>query len=60
MRYVEKYGRAGQATDDSMAPAHCVLDTNDYRHTLRICNTFCCSTALVVARTCLNVTLHVH
>ena len=23
---VEKYGRAGQATDDNMAHAHCVLD----------------------------------
>jgi hypothetical protein len=27
MRYVEKYCRAGQATDGSMAHAHCVLDT---------------------------------
>ena len=25
--YVEKYCRAGQATDDSMAHAHCMLDT---------------------------------
>jgi hypothetical protein len=24
---VEKYGRAGQATDDNMAHAHCMLDT---------------------------------
>jgi len=24
---VEKYCRAGQATDDSMANAHCMLDT---------------------------------
>jgi len=24
---VEKYCRAGQATDDSMAHAHCILDT---------------------------------
>jgi len=23
---VEKYGRAGQATDDNMAHAHCMLD----------------------------------
>jgi hypothetical protein len=27
MRYVEKYGRAGQATDDSVARAHCMLDS---------------------------------
>ena len=25
--YVEKYCRAGQATDDNMAHAHCMLDT---------------------------------
>jgi hypothetical protein len=25
--YVEKYGRAGQDTDDSMAHSHCMLDT---------------------------------
>ena len=24
---VEKYGRAGQATDDNKAQAHCMLDT---------------------------------
>jgi len=24
---VEKYSRAGQATDDNMAHAHCMLDT---------------------------------
>jgi len=27
MRYVEKYCSAGQATDDNMAHAHCMLDT---------------------------------
>jgi hypothetical protein len=36
---VEKYSRAGQATDDNMAHVHCLLDTKDYRHTLWICNT---------------------
>ena len=30
---VEKYGRAAQATDDSMAHAHCVLDNQGYKHT---------------------------
>jgi hypothetical protein len=27
MRYCEKYGRAGQATDDNMAHAHSTLGT---------------------------------
>jgi hypothetical protein len=26
---VGKYGGAGQATDDNMAHAHCMLDTSD-------------------------------
>jgi hypothetical protein len=29
---VEKYFRAGQATYDNMAHAHCILDTQDYTH----------------------------
>jgi hypothetical protein len=31
-----------------------------YNHTLRICNTYCFSTATMVARTRLNITLYVH
>ena len=31
-----------------------------YRHTLRICNTYCFATATMVTRTRLNVTLYVH
>jgi hypothetical protein len=27
VRYVEKYCRAEQSTDDNMAHAHCMLDT---------------------------------
>jgi hypothetical protein len=38
---VEKYCRARQATDDNMAHAYCMLDNYGYRHTLRICNTYC-------------------
>ena len=34
----EEYCRAGQATDDTMAHAHSMLGTYDYKHTLRICN----------------------
>jgi len=38
----------------------CVLDTLGYRITLRICNTYCSSTATVVTRTQLHVTLYAH
>jgi hypothetical protein len=57
---LEIYGsRAGEATDDNIitGPALCMLDNKGYKHTLRICNTYCFSTAVVVARTPLNVTL---
>ena len=30
---MEKYWRAGQATDDNMTHAHCMLGTQDYKHT---------------------------
>jgi hypothetical protein len=33
---VEKYCRAGQATDDNMAHAHFTLGTKSYKHALRI------------------------
>jgi len=36
---VEKYCRAGQATDDNMAHAHCMLDTEGYKYTLSGCVT---------------------
>ena len=39
---------------------HCMLDTWGYTHTLRICSTYCLSTAGIVARMCLSVTLYVH
>jgi hypothetical protein len=55
---VEKYGTAGQGTDGNMAHAHCVLDTRGYRHTLRICNTYCFSSATMIAGTRLNVALY--
>jgi len=31
-----------------------------YKHTLRICNTYCSSATTIVSRTRLNVTLYVH
>ena len=55
---VEKYCRAGQATHDNMAHAHFMLDNCHCKHTLRMCSTFCFSTAKLVTRTRLNVTLY--
>jgi hypothetical protein len=40
MRYVEKYGRARQATDYNMTHAHCMLDTYGYKYTHTDCVTF--------------------
>jgi hypothetical protein len=57
---VEKYCRAGQATDDNMAYAHCMLDTQGYKCTYRLCITHCFSTATMVERTRLIITLYVH
>ena len=34
---MEKYGRAGQPTDDNMAHARCILGTYGYKNTLRMC-----------------------
>ena len=52
---VKKYRIAGQATDGNMAHAPCMLDTQGYRHTLAMCNTYCFSTATVVTRTHVSV-----
>ena len=55
---VEKYCRAEQATDYNTAHAHSILDIWGYKHKLRISNTYCFSTATMVARMRLNVTLY--
>jgi hypothetical protein len=52
---VEKHCRTRQATDDSMVHGHCMLDTWDYKYTLRLYNTYCFSTVAMVAWTCLTV-----
>ena len=52
----KKYFRAGGATDDDIAPAHCMLDIVCYKHTLRICITFFFPLQQLVARTRLDVT----
>jgi hypothetical protein len=48
---VKIFGMAGQATYDSTAHAHCMLDNWGYKHTLRICNTYCFAMAKMVTRT---------
>ena len=57
---MEKFCIAGQATDDNMAHADCMPDNEGYTHTHthRICNTYCFSTATVIARTRLYITEH--
>ena len=57
---MEEYSRARQAADDSMANAHCMLDTQSHKYTLKICNTYCFSTTTLVAQTRLNVMLYTH
>ena len=55
---MEKYCRAGRASDDYMA--HCMTITEGYKHTLRTRNTCCFSTVTVVERTPLSVRLYAH
>jgi len=56
---VENVCRTGQATDDNMAHAHCMMDTQGYWETLGICNIYCFSTTIIIARRRLNDTLYV-
>jgi len=46
---VEKYFGAEQAPYENWAQDRRMLDTEGYRHTLRMCNTYCFSSATVVA-----------
>ena len=55
-----KFFRAGQATDNNMVHAHCMLDNQGYKFTFRICNIYSYSAATMVAGTHLNVALYVH
>ena len=55
---VEKYCGAGQTTDGNMAHANCMSDIYGHKHTLRICSTYCFSTARAVSWTRLTVTLY--
>ena len=51
---------AGQATEDNMAHVHCMLDTSGYEYRVRISNTYCFSTATVVATTRLDGKIYVY
>ena len=42
---VLEYSSVGGATDDNMEHAHFRLGTEGYKHTLRLCNSYCFSTA---------------
>jgi hypothetical protein len=56
---VEIYSTAGQATDDNMAHAHCMLDSYGYKYIHRFCDTHCSSIGPMVAQTRLRVTSYV-
>jgi hypothetical protein len=47
---VGKYCTVEKVTDDNMAHAHCMLNTQGYKQTLRICNTYCFPTATMVVQ----------
>ena len=46
--------------NDNTVHAHCMLDTQGYKHTLRMYNICCFSTVTMFARTRLIVVLYVH
>jgi len=56
---VEKYCSDGQATNDNMAHAHCILDTYGSKVTFRICNKHCLCRAQMAARTHLSCRIFV-
>jgi len=47
-------------TNDNMAHAHCMLDNEGYKHTLRMYNTYDFKTATMVVLTRFHVTVYVH
>ena len=56
---MEKFGSAGQATAYRMPHVQRMLDTKGYEETLGI-RTYCFSTAIMVERTRIELTLYVH
>jgi len=57
---VRKYCRVGRATDDNMAHAHFIQDTQGYKYTLGICNSYRFSIVIMIALTRLSVPLYLH
>ena len=55
---MEKYFRTEQVTDKNKAHECCMMDVLGYKHILRIYDIYCFSTATMIARTHLNVTLY--
>ena len=54
-----KYGTAKQTTNDRIIQrTHCVLDNYAYKHTLRICNSYCFSTVTMVRQKRFKVTFY--
>ena len=52
---MDNFFKAGQATDDNMVHAHCMMHNYGHTHSFTICNGYCFSTAKVVARKHLDV-----
>ena len=50
------YSQTGHRFQYYAAQAHCMLDKWDYRHTFRICNTYCFSTGTMVRQKRLDIT----
>jgi hypothetical protein len=55
-----KYTIQPDSPHDSIAEAHYMLNTYGYKHKLRICNSYCFSTATTVALTHLSIMLYIH
>jgi len=57
---VEKFCRAGLATDYNMGLAHCIQDNYGYKHNLCLHNTYCFYPATMVAQMHLNSIPYIH
>ena len=56
-KWVSRTGHRWQCNTEH---AHCMFDAYGFRHTLRVSNIYCFSTATMVTRTCISVTLYAH
>jgi len=55
-----KYSWVWKAIYDNTTQRHCMLNTWNYKYTLRICNTYWFSTVTMVTRTRFNITFNLH